>query len=319
MNDFIDEAIANAHTLFNERHFPLKRGNMIKGAVKRMFSAHLGAMRSGKPFEAEVLLITGPSGAGKTKETGAVVAAFNESQPLLPNGQPGKIVSCILEREQGWKDLGKGTLHAMRYEIKNASRLTAHDLGRRIKHIAAETGVIGVWYDETQHILAAKKEDTLKHVLDRFKVMVKGEEWPLMLIMTGVPELETYLPQLEQLFRKVTHVKLADIDFATEIYHVHEVVGSYALEARLSVSDELCTEAFLHRLAVAAGFRWGVVFDIVKAAISVAVEDHSQEFTQAHFNEFWVRKTGMHPDATPFTHSRYQSVFHRDHLFQITT
>ena len=164
-----------------------------------------------------------------------------------------------------------------------------------------------------------KKEDTLKHVLDRFKVMVKGEAWPLMLIMTGIPELENYLPQLEQLFRKVVHVRLEDIDFDAESYHVHELVGSYAIEAALSVSDELCTEEFLHRLVVASAYRWGIVFEIVKAAISVAVEEHSQELTQAHFNEFWVRKTGMHPDATPFTHSRYQSVYSRDRLFQMTT
>lgn len=318
MNDFVIDEIVDTSASFNGRLFPLARAAKLKREFATMFSGHLGRLKSGFYFEGEALVITGASGAGKTTELEKLLREFNLSQAILPNGAGARFETCVLDRKGTWKDLGKNTLHAMGYPVSDNARMTQAQIGRRIKQQGELHGVVGVWYDEAQHILAGKKEEALGAVLDCFKTMVKGPDWPMMLIMSGVPELADYIPQLEQLFRKVTHVRLDDINFEEDVETVNSIVGSYALEAKLSVADELLTGDFLHRLVTAAAFRWGLVFELVIKAVGKALVEHSTELKLDHFVQAWSSKTDTNPAATPFTHSGYVTMFRRDAPFMAT-
>lgn len=315
MNDFVIDEIVDASASFNGRLFPLARAAKLKREFSTMFSGHLGRLKSGFYFEGEVLVVTGASGAGKTTEIEKLLREFNLSQAILPNGTGARFETCVLDRKGTWKDLGKNTLHVMRFPMSDKARVTQAQIGRRIKQQGEVHGVVGVWYDEAQHILAHKNERALEEVLDCFKTMVKGPAWPMMLILSGVPELGDYIPQLEQLFRKVTHVRLDDINFEEEAETVNSIVGSYALEAKLSVADELKTGDFLHRLVTAAAFRWGLVFELVIKAVGKALVENSTELKLDHFVQAWSSKTDTDPAATPFTHSGYVTKFRRDAPF----
>jgi len=315
MNDFVIDEIVDTSASFNGRLFPLARAAKLKREFATMFSGHLGRLKSGFYFEGEALVVTGASGAGKTTEIEKLLREFNLSQAILPNGTGARFETCVLDRKGTWKDLGKNTLHAMRYPLSEKARITQAQIGRRIKQQGELHGVVGVWYDEAQHILAHKKEQALEEVLDCFKTMVKGPAWPMMLILSGVPELGDYIPQLEQLFRKVTHVRLDDINFEEDAETVNSIVGSYALEAKLSVADELQTGDFLHRLVTAAAFRWGLVFELVIKAVGKALVENSTELKLDHFVKAWSSKTDTNPAATPFTHSGYVTKFRRDAPF----
>lgn len=316
MNDFVIDEIVDASASFNGRLYPLDRAAKLKREFATMFSGHLGRLKSGFYFEGEALVVTGASGAGKTTEIEKLLREFNLSQAVLPNGAEARFATCVLDRKGTWKDLGKNTLHAMGYPLADQARVTQAQIGRRIKQQGELQGVVGVWYDEAQHILAHKKEQALEEVLDCFKTMVKGPDWPMMLIMSGVPELADYIPQLEQLFRKVTHVRLDDIDFEADAETVNSIVGTYALEAELSVADELLTGDSLHRLVTAAAFRWGLVFELVVKAVGNALAQDSTELKLDHFAQAWVSKTGMDEAATPFTHRGYATMFRRDAPFR---
>lgn len=316
MSSFIIDEIVNASETFNGRLYPLDRAQELAKAFSEMFSWHLGRMRSGTYFEAEVLVVTGSSGAGKTTEIEKLMRDFHASNAILPDEQAAKIAMCVLDRKGSWKDLGRNTLHAIGYPISDRARITQPQISRRIKQQSERQGIVVVWYDEAQHILATKNEDVLLEVLDCFKTMVKGPDWPIMLILSGVPELAGIIPELEQLFRKVTHVRLDDIDFAEDSEKVHSIVGSYAIEAGLEVDDALDMEDFLHRLTTAGAFRWGLVIELVMKAVGRAVAERSSRLDVDHFVQAWVAKTGMNPAATPFTHSGYQTMFRRDKPFQ---
>ncbi|MDA7422692.1 hypothetical protein [Tritonibacter multivorans] len=155
-------------------------------------------------------------------------------------------------------------------------------------------------------------------VLDCFKTLVKGPDWPMMLILSGVPELADSIPKLEQLFRKVAHVRLDDIDLEVDIEEVNSIVGSYAIEANLSVDDDLTSGDFLHRLTTAGAFRWGLVFELVMKAVGSAVKQKSNQLKREHFVDVWVTKTGMNSIATPFTHSDYATMIRKDRPFEVT-
>lgn len=318
MSDFVLEAVAQASESYNGRIFPLPRAENLKLEFSKLFSRHLGHLRGGHYFEGEVLLVTGSSGAGKTTELEKLMREFNKDRILLPNGSAAQIPLCLLDRKGTWKDLGRNTLVSMGYPLSDGARVTQAQIARRITQQGELQGVIGVWYDEAQHVLARKSDVALEEVLDCFKTMLKGPEWPMLLILSGVPELAGYIPKFEQLARKVTHVSFEDINFEEDAETINDVVGSYALEAELVVADQLVTGDFLHRLVTAGAFRWGLVFDMINMAITNALTRQSDELTNEHFVEAWVSKTGMSRAATPFTHSSYVTMFRRDRPFAVS-
>lgn len=316
MNDFVIDEIVDLSANLNGRLYPLKRAEQLKREFATMFSGHLGRLKSGYYFEGEVLIVTGASGAGKTTEVEKLLREFNSTQTDLPNGKSATFATCVLDRKGTWKDLGKNTLHSMGFPVSDSARMTQGQIGRRVRQQGALHGVVGIWYDEAQHILAHKKQEALEEVLDCFKTMVKGPDWPMMLVMSGVPELADYIPHLEQLCRKVTHVSLDDVDFQKDSDTVNDVVGSYALEANLTVAEELLEDEFLHRLVTASAYRWGLVLELVMKAVGKAVAQRSAELNVEHFVQAWVSKTGMNAAATPFTHSGYVTMFRRDNPFK---
>ena len=271
--------------------------------------------RGGKRFESEVLIVTGASGTGKTEEINQLMDDFNASNSVLPGGQPAKVVHCVLDRKGGWKDLGRQTLEAMEFPLCSSARITQAEIWKQVAVQGRIQGIVGIQYDEVQHIMAGKSETALEEILDFFKTILKSRDWPLMLIFSGVPELRNYFPRSEQLFRKATHFTFDDIDYDTEAGVIAEILDSYALETGLSVDSDLYSRDFIHRLASAGAFRWGVVCEIIMKTVGEACAAKSAVLTREHFLNAWVTKTNMTEAVTPFNHPVYTSMFRKDKLF----
>lgn len=312
MNDFIIPEVVEASSNFNGRYFPLSRAETLRANFAMMFSIHLGCLKSDEYFESEVLVLTGPSGAGKSREMNQLLTKFGASGSLLPSGKPAKMVKCVLDRKDGWKSLGVKTLEAMDFDFNDKARITQTAIWKLVAKQARLQGIVAIHYDETQHILAGKTDTAVEEILDCFKSLLKSTSWPLMLILSGVPELNSYIPEFEQLARKVTQVTFEDIDYDNEAQQVSEIVQNYALRAGLEVDDDLLSVDFIHRLTTAGAFRWGLVFSITKKAVMEALKDHSPTLKRDHYVAMWVNKTKMNHAATPFTHEAYETVFRRD-------
>ncbi len=318
MNEFVSPETVNVAKRVNATLFPLERAKALQADLKNVFSRYLGAKHSGRRFEVEAMVVTGQSGSGKTKEIADLVYRFNSSEPQLPNGLPARFVEVLLDKKGGWKDLGKVTLHAMGYPITNKSKLTQPEIWRLVGFQAKAQGIVGIHYDEAQHIFAGKSEVEQEEILDSFKTLLKSYECPLILILSGVPELSGYVRQLDQLMRKATFCHLEDIDFTQDAEIIHDIAYSYASKFGLDVSDELNDGAFLHRLATASAFRWGILIDLTTTAIMHAETMQERALTAGHFNKVWVAKTKMNAIATPFTHPAYETMFRREKLFWVS-
>lgn len=188
---------------------------------------------------------------------------------------------------------------------------------------AKRKGVVGIHYDEAQHIMRGKSETEVMSVLDAFKTLMKSHDWPFMLILSGVPELGGYVQLEPQLDRLMTRIEFSEIDLhigdgqpSPDFRTMNEIVGSYAISAGLDVAADLATGDFLHRLAAAGAFRWGLVIDMVVEAVAVAVKRGAGAVERSDFVEVWCEKTGMNQLATPFAHESYDTMFRKDKPFR---
>ena len=316
MTRLFNPQIAETAALNTGRYFPLSRGEKLRGTFSEVFSRHIGNLNSGQWFEEEVLLVTGLSESGKTRETNEVLKLLHEEKVPLPNGGPARIAQCDLSRAGGWKDLGRRTLKAMGYHLSDNARLTQTDIWARVAHQAEAQGVIGIHFDEVQHIFAGKSDNDREMILDNFKSLIKSRGWPLMLIMSGVPELADHVRALDQTQNKVTHVHFDGIDLHDDLNVVHEIVGSFALENGLEVDEGLMTEDFYRRLAVASAMRWGTLIKMTISSIAKARVSGSPILTRDHYVDFWAEKANVNALATPFTHDGYETMFRPDKPFQ---
>lgn len=206
----------------------------------------------------------------------------------------------------------------MGYHLSDNARLTQTDIWARVAHQAEAQGIIGIHFDEAQHIFAGKSDNDREMILDNFKSLIKSRGWPLMLIMSGVPELADHLRALDQTQNKVTHVHFEGIDLPDDLDVIHEIVGSYAFKNGLEVEDDLLTEDFYRRLAVASAMRWGTLIKMTIASIANARVSGSTALTRDHYVDFWAGKANVNALATPFTHPAYETMFRPDKPFQIT-
>lgn len=316
MKSLYNPKIAETAALNTDLYYPLIRGEAFRAAFSDVFSRHIGNLVGGHWFEAEVLLVTGLSESGKTRETNEVLKRLHAEQIPLPSGAPARIAQCDLSRAGGWKDLGRRTLKAMGYPLAEKARLTQTEIWARVTLQAAAQGIIGIHFDEAQHIFAGKSDDDREMILDNFKTLIKAREWPLMLIMSGVPELADHVRSFDQTQNKVTRVHFDGISLSEDLNVIHEIVGSYAIKNGLSVDEDLLTEDFYGRLAVASALRWGTLIKMTIASIGKARVSEVPTLKREHFVDYWAKKANVNAFATPFTHDGYETMFRPDKPFQ---
>lgn len=315
MNEFVIPAIRETAANTVDRIFPFERAVRLKKEFAGVFSHHLGCLESGARFETESILVTGQSGSGKTKEIAELLKRFNASNILLPSGQPARFAECELKGTLGWKDLGKNSMRAIGFPVADRARLTQVEIWERVVTEAKLAGVVGIHYDEAQHIFRKKNETDRLAILDSFKTLMKSHDWPLMLIFSGVPELDGYLQEEPQLYRLINRIRFQDVSLPDDFDTVHEIVSSYALSSKLELDGSIPTEDFYHRLVVAGAFRWGLVIKLTIKAIGIARETGMNALNAGQFIKAWVDKTDTNPAATPFTHSGFETMFRKDHPY----
>ncbi|GGH63766.1 AAA family ATPase [Frigidibacter albus] len=318
MNPFVIDTVVAAQSSVSDSHFPLQRATDLQHALATIFSRHLGNVRGGRRFESEGLLVTGQSGSGKTEEVDRLVNAFNASEAMMPSGMPARFVSCVLDGKVAWKELGRETLRGLGYPISDKSRATQVQIWRQVVVQAREQGVVGIYYDEAQHILRGKSDAECLAILDSFKTLMKSPQWPLMLILTGVPELAGQVKREPQLFRLINHVNFEDITPPDDYRIVHEMVSSYAIHARIELDADLTSFDFYDRLATAGAFRWGLVIQLTINAILEAAAQGATTLSREHFIKVWAMKTDVNEVAGPFLHPGYTTMFRKDRPFQVS-
>lgn len=144
---------------------------------------------------------------------------------------------------------------------------------------------------------------------------MKSHEWPLILIFSGVPELDDYLKEEPQLYRLLNRIQFEDVELPENLETVHQIVGSYAIEANLTIDEPLLSSEFYERLVAAGAYRWGLVIKLTIGAISASRVAGTGYLTREHFIDAWVGKTQTFRAGTPFTHSSYETIYRKDHPF----
>ncbi|MCI5040527.1 MAG: ATP-binding protein [Donghicola eburneus] len=305
---FINEAVVGIRKPLLEARFPFIRSEHLRDAMTWCATDYYTKASIGGRFEARGIVVIGESRQGKSTEIETILQAFNDGTTLMPDGRPAKIVSCLLSGRVTWKDLGVVILEVLGYPLRGRHSQT--EIWSKVRKYAELQGVVGIHFDECQHVFTAVDTATNQKILDSFKSLLKDHNWPLMLIFSGIPSLATQIKKEEQLDRLLRVVSFDGIDLSrsSDKEELTHLFFSYGDKAGIGIED-LATVDFLQRLSFAACFRWGLVIEILIEAFSLAAFASNKTCTIDHFSEAFSKISGLSKGYSPFTLKDYQNNF----------
>jgi hypothetical protein len=258
---------------------------------------------SGEPFEARGMMVTAPSRTGKSHELNHMIKVFHDAEQALPDGRPAYVVQVLLSGRITWKDLGLKILAALDYAAERVG--TQSEIWRIVRDQAKKLGVIGIHFDEVQHVFSKKKESaTDLKILDSFKTLMKDPEWPLILILSGVPELKAIVDRYEQLSYLLDPISFPKISMKVDKDELIELCYCLSDAAELDF-EPLATDDFLARLVHAGAYRWGLVIELVVTVLSNAVLHGKRDLDVSQFQMAYHQKHGVHLNRPPFSMDDY--------------
>lgn len=295
-------------------HYPFPRRELLDQQMQYVVTDYFTKLDIGKPFEARGLIVTGESRSGKTKEVNSLVEKFNAEGFKLPGGMPARFVECNLSGMLSWKDLGIEVLEAMGTPMR--AQRTQSYIWNEVEKQARLQGVIGIHFDESQHMFTKTGKTTNAKVLDGFKSLCKNKRWPFVLILSGVPELATYVNPYVQLKELLFPVHFEKIGGQGDWEEMNNLCFAYGDTGEINF-EPLATKDFYERLAFSCGNRWGLVIELVIEALTLCKMDDRNDISISYFEKAFAQKSGLSCGFSPFSVDDYQEAFSEAQLLKL--
>ncbi|KEJ88913.1 hypothetical protein [Sulfitobacter donghicola] len=313
---FIQEKTFAVTKTLEGAHYDFERAKVLRSGMEWMITDYAAKSSNGKPFEAKGLIVTGPSRIGKSGEIGKMLEAVNDGSTIMPDGRPAMIEKVTLDGSLSFKELGRRTLkdglgYGKTGSDKISSRANQSDVWDKVFFQAKEQGVVGIHFDECQHIFSGKSASVRKIILDSFKSLLKRTDWPLMLILSGVNELTEYVSEEEQLSYLLRPVVFTEIrpNNTVDLKEISDLCHLYAGKVGIDFPENLWTSDFTKRLAFCSANRWGLLIELVIDALKIAHFNDVAQVDTEHFCKSFTDRTGFAVGHSPISIEYYEEAF----------
>lgn len=244
------------------------------------------------------LTIVGASGAGKStllQETFKSNTHFFPNYadreawcPLVSIGAPApctllQLATRILER------LGYDTARVLK---ENVAWLRVRDQLQLQK-------ILFLHIDDPQHVLHQLSEEEVQKVRDTLKDLMTSLDWPVQLILSGLPELIPFVRKDRQLRRRLRFMHLDRLSSEIHTEFVAEAVVKYTETAGIKL-DIAAEDALANRLMHAGQYEMGITLEILGEAIECALERRGRKLTLEDFADAYAARNLMPDDQNPF-------------------
>lgn len=170
---------------------------------------------------------------------------------------------------------------------------------RRVRKMLRREKIFFVHIDEAANVLHQKSEHEIQKIADTFRSLMLSKEWPVQIILSGVPELLDLFDQDRQLRRRMKYVRFENVSAAEDADLIEATLRGYAKAAKLPVrfTDE---DALIPRLCHAAVYQFGLVIELVVDAIEACLTDEHKALTKQDFANGYAERTLQPVDLNPF-------------------
>lgn len=251
--------------------------------------------------EARGLVITGPTGAGKS----TLVEKMFRDHPAFPGfrtpGSSCKVRSFTVKSPASLKSLGLDILDQLGWQENQ--RATDGKIWRAVNTRLVELGYSVIHLDEGQRVAQNKSDLEIKNVCDTWISLLQQPN-PMVVVLSGVETLLSVVNNHEQCFRRFTKLSLPPLTVA-DIDDIAGAIAAYCAEAQITFMDD---EDLILRLIHATRSAFGLAMEHVIDAIAEALEAGDDVLTRQHFADAYGFRTGCLPHLNPFIVEAWASV-----------
>ncbi|WAJ29429.1 ATP-binding protein [Antarcticirhabdus aurantiaca] len=292
---------AVAAVLRNVRSIYLKTDNDDTLAAEIEFildsiSLELGQGAEVRPAAAanrggRILIVTGEAGAGKSRALASTFLGRPEFEGFGIEGEPCPLLSIVAPSPFTLKALGNEAVRKMGYrgrreiregEVWPMARLMMRELGIRVLHI-----------DEAQHGDQLADPNAVRNVENTLKRVLQDVDWPIWLILSGLPELAKFCQHDRSVNRRIRHVKFESLRFPDHVNAVRGTVATIMEGCPGLALGGLLTDEFVGRLLHASLNQFGILVEFVQDAIGECLVDGKTALVVDHFADVYTSRTGQ--------------------------
>jgi hypothetical protein len=166
-------------------------------------------------------------------------------------------------------------------------------------HRLREQRILSLAIDDFQHVRHQCNEFEIQNVRDTLKDLMTSPDWPMQLILIGMPELIPFAKADPQLRRRIRYMKLEPVSPRSDFEFLDATIKNYAEKAELKFGIEE-KDALVGRLCHAAGYQMGIAIEIVTEAIEHALDRGSKLLELVDFEEAYAARNLQANDQNPF-------------------
>lgn len=255
--------------------------------------------------EGTAVAIIADSGAGKTR----AMLHYLKDNPAFPGyGEPnsgcqlitvGVKAPCIL------RQLGMATLRAAGYHTRR--ELRENEAWPQAHFQIAEQNILFVHYEEVQRVIQQKSADERTKIVETLTGLMTDMTWPLHLILSGLPEMKTFLQAYTTLRRRVRFVEFPPVDPKADRRQIERAIKQY--EKIAGVSLALVQEPLISaRICHAAARQLGLIFELTVGAIDVCLSSGRRTVTRADYSDAYASRTLEPIELNPFEVDHWETI-----------
>ena len=288
-------------TILRGKYVESPRDSGVREDVDLLLANRMINLHSYNPASRMGLLLTGDPGAGKTSLLNRLVSRH----PALQSGGEGDLGALVLRVESPvtLKSLALQILRALEFPVQGVATRADYWVDARF-HLK-ENGVRLLWLDEAQHVFETASDRHSVEIISTLKNMMADANWPIVLVLSGPPQLEHYCMLDRQLKRRLFKRRLDPITAAAHGVQVERQLREYCSIAGLS---QALPSGFVERLLHATSGNLGMTFELIVDAIQQALFVRSTRLLIDHFARAYLRQNDCPTSLNIFLVDDWRSI-----------
>lgn len=256
--------------------------------------------------EARAVALIGASGSGKS----TAIARLLRTTPGLVlrdhDQERCDVISLMVPSPATLKSVGRAILETLGYPLKR--ELTGDAIWELVRTHLRLRQVLFLHLDEAQDIARHQTPKEMQAVINTLKSLMQHKEWPVGLILSGMPGLRDILNHDPQLARRVFPIELPRLSPFGDIPPILDMLAFYAGEAGLVPMDAHGAHDLAARLIHAADREFGLAIDMTVDGLDEALRAGDAALASRHFAKAFAYRSGCIPGLNPFIADDYTRI-----------
>jgi len=255
-------------------------------------------LQQGIVTEARGIALLGASGSGKSR---AIEELFKRHPDLVlpaPGQERADVISFRVPSPATLKDVGMTALDALGYPLSRDR--PAGIIWGLVREFLRKRQTLVLHIDEVQDLYTSNSKTVQRNVINTLKSLMQHPDWPVSIILSGMPEVHEMLNFDPQLARRVYPFELRPKSFSRDEAMLRDMIKDYLSKAKLRTSTDIVNEDFLARLLHSSAYQFGLIVEMIIAAIEEAVSSGADCVEIKHFAIAFRKRTGCYDGVNPF-------------------